>query len=109
MAETAARKQDARAQGRRVDRIDTAPRFTETDAIRLNNLFRGSDTQDMLRRAARPAGRRSCRRVQLRRGKRGAAPPDRADRSGHPVLFLETHKHFPETSPIATNWWRTWG
>jgi phosphoadenosine phosphosulfate reductase len=49
MAETAARKQDARAQGRRVDRIDTAPRFTETDAIRLNNLFRGSDTQDMLR------------------------------------------------------------
>ena len=29
---------------RKLDLIDTAPRFTETDAIRLNNLFRGTDT-----------------------------------------------------------------
>ena len=54
---------------RRIDRIDTAPRFSDSDAIRLNNLFRGSDTRDMLRtvrtphaaaaltRAAMPVGR----------------------------------------------------
>ncbi|KAJ8137699.1 hypothetical protein OY671_009088, partial [Metschnikowia pulcherrima] len=51
-------KTDARAQGRRVDGIDTAPRFTETDASRSNNSFRGSDTQDMSRgvRRERSAG-----------------------------------------------------
>ena len=31
------------------DRIDTGPRFGEADAIRLNNLFRGRDTLEMLR------------------------------------------------------------
>jgi phosphoadenosine phosphosulfate reductase len=98
MAETAARKQDARAQGRRVDRIDTAPRFTETDAIRLNNLFRGSDTQDMLRGVLRDRlagdlavvssfGAESAVLLHL------IAQIDPAT----PVLFLETHKHFPET------------
>ena len=34
---------------RKIDLIDTGPRFSDTDAIRLNNLFRGTDTQDMLR------------------------------------------------------------
>ena len=34
---------------RAADRIDTGPRFTESDAIRLNNLFRGTDTPEMLR------------------------------------------------------------
>ena len=33
---------------RAVDRIDTGPRFTEADAIRLNRLFRGTDTLEML-------------------------------------------------------------
>lgn len=98
MAETAARKQDSRAQGRRVDLIDTAPRFTETDAIRLNNLFRGSDTQDMLRGVLRDRlagdlavvssfGAESAVLLHL------IAQIDPAT----PVLFLETHKHFPET------------
>ena len=31
-----------------IDRIDAAPRYDETDAIRLNNLFRGRDTVEML-------------------------------------------------------------
>ena len=30
------------------DVIDTGPRFTQADAIRLNNLFRGSDAAEML-------------------------------------------------------------
>ena len=32
---------------RAVDRIDTGPRFTEADAIRLNRLFRGTDTLEI--------------------------------------------------------------
>lgn len=35
-------------QARVRDRIDTGPRFVESDAIRLNNLYRGTDTADML-------------------------------------------------------------
>jgi len=30
------------------DRIDTGPRYSETDAIRLNHMFRGRDTVEML-------------------------------------------------------------
>ena len=30
------------------DRIDAAPRYSETDAIRLNHMFRGRDTVEML-------------------------------------------------------------
>lgn len=37
---------DTRA--RAVDRIDTSPRYSESDAIRLNNMFRGRDTVEML-------------------------------------------------------------
>ena len=35
------------------DTIDTGPRFSESEAIRLNNLFRGTDTPDMLRSVLR--------------------------------------------------------
>ncbi|OYZ37017.1 MAG: phosphoadenosine phosphosulfate reductase, partial [Novosphingobium sp. 16-62-11] len=38
---------------RKIDLIDARPRFVETDAIRLNQLFRGSDTQEMLRSVIR--------------------------------------------------------
>ena len=30
------------------DALDLAPRFTEHDAVRLNRMFRGSTTQEML-------------------------------------------------------------
>ena len=33
---------------RRPDRIETGPRFSEADAVRLNRLFTGADTSDML-------------------------------------------------------------
>ena len=34
---------------RAIDRIDTGPRFTEQDAIRLNRMFRGTETEEWLR------------------------------------------------------------
>ena len=34
---------------RAIDRLDTGPRFTEQDAIRLNRMFRGTETEEWLR------------------------------------------------------------
>ena len=34
---------EVKAEPRTRDRIDVAPRFTQADVIRLNNLFRGQD------------------------------------------------------------------
>ncbi|WP_225008431.1 MULTISPECIES: phosphoadenylyl-sulfate reductase [Novosphingobium] len=83
---------------RKIDLIDTNPRFTESEAIRLNNLFRGTDTQDMLRSVIRDGlagdlavvssfGAESAVLLHL------VASID----PSVPVLFLETGKHFPET------------
>jgi phosphoadenosine phosphosulfate reductase len=80
------------------DRIDTAPRYSETDAIRLNHMFRGCDTiemletllnENMLGEAAVVSsfGAESAVLLHL------IASIDRSV----PVLFLETGKHFPET------------
>ena len=95
VAETGAR---AQAVARKVDVLDTGPRFTEADAIRLNNLFRGTDSKDMLRSVLSDKlagdvavvssfGAESAVLLHL------VASVDPAT----PVLFLETHKHFPET------------
>lgn len=81
-----------------VDRIDTAPRYTEADAIRLNNMFRGRDTVEMLTVLIHEAmlgdaaivssfGAESAVLLHLI----GTIDP------AVPVLFLETSKHFPET------------
>jgi phosphoadenosine phosphosulfate reductase len=83
---------------RAVDRIDTGPRFTEADAVRLNRLFRGTETVDMLTSVLRDAlagdvavvssfGAESAVLLHL---------VSRID-PNVPVLFLETGKHFPET------------
>ena len=83
---------------RAADRIDAGPRFTESDAIRLNNLFRGTDTPDMLRSVlgdkligevavVSSFGAESAVLLHL------VAQVD----TSIPVVFLETHKHFPET------------
>lgn len=83
---------------RPADRIDTAPRFTAVDAIRLNNLFRGSDTQTMLQGVLADGlagdlavvssfGAESAVLLHLV----GTINP------AVPVLFLDTGKHFPET------------
>lgn len=83
---------------RPVDRIDTGPRFTPHDAVRLNNLFRGSDTVAMLEGVLRDGlvgevaavssfGAESAVLLHL------IGNIDRAV----PVLFLDTGRHFPET------------
>ena len=80
------------------DRIDTGPRYVASDAVRLNNMFRGRDTSemltalfadDMLGDAAIVSsfGAESAVLLHLI----GGICPD------IPVLFLETGKHFPET------------
>lgn len=80
------------------DLIDTGPRFAEADAVRLNRLFRGADTSEMLetlikeRMAGEIAivssfGAESAVLLHL------VASVD----PSVPVLFLETGKHFPET------------
>ena len=85
-------------QVRVIDRIDTAPRYTEADAVRLNNMFRGRDTLEMLTVLLRENmlgdaaivssfGAESAVLLHL------IASIDRTV----PVLFLETGKHFPET------------
>lgn len=81
-----------------VDRINTGPRFTEADAIRLNRMFSEKDTMDVLHAVLKDGlagdvtavssfGAESAVLLHL------IAQVDPAT----PVLFLETGKHFPET------------
>lgn len=88
----------ASAVARKIDRIDTAPAFTERDALRLNNLFRGVPTVEMLRTVLAEQmagdvaivssfGAESAVLLHL------VASVD----PSVPVIFLDTGKHFPET------------
>lgn len=81
-----------------IDRIDAAPRYSVPDAIRLNNLFRGRDTHEMLDALfednmlgdvalVSSFGAEAAALLHLI----GSIKPD------IPVLFLETGKHFEET------------
>ncbi|MFN9497287.1 MAG: phosphoadenylyl-sulfate reductase [Erythrobacteraceae bacterium] len=80
------------------DTLDLAPRFTEHDAVRLNRMFRGSSTQEMLEGVIRDGlagdlamvssfGAESAVLLHL------VASVD----PNVPVLFLDTGKHFAET------------
>jgi len=86
------------AEARARDVIDVRPRFTAQDAIRLNNLFRGTDTAEMMAAllgekmlgevaAVSSFGAESAVLLHL------IAQADPAT----PVLFIDTGKHFPET------------
>lgn len=88
----------AEVSARPLDRIDTSPRFSESDAIQLNRMFRGQDTREMLASVLRDNlagdiavvssfGAESAVLLHL---------ISEIDKSV-PVLFLETDKHFPET------------
>ena len=83
---------------RKIDRLDAGPRFTEHDAVRLNRMFRGSSTHDMLTSVIRDNlagelaivssfGAESAVLLHL------IAQVD----PNIPVLFLDTGKHFAET------------
>ena len=83
---------------RAIDRLDLTPRFTLVDAARLNERFRGVDTQEMLR-VALGEGLLGEVAVVSSFGAESAALLHlvaSVDRSV-PVLFLDTGKHFPET------------
>jgi phosphoadenosine phosphosulfate reductase len=86
------------ASDRTRDTLDLAPRFSEHDAVRLNRMFRGSTTQEMLEAVIRDGlagdlavvssfGAESAVLLHL------VASVD----PQVPVLFLDTGKHFPET------------
>ena len=86
------------AEPRTRDKLDLAPRFTEHDAVRLNRMFRGASTQEMLEAVIRDGlagdlavvssfGAESAVLLHL------VASVD----PSVPVLFLDTGKHFPET------------
>ncbi|URW76797.1 phosphoadenylyl-sulfate reductase [Sphingomonas donggukensis] len=88
----------AEAAQRRVDRIDVRSRWSAADAIRLNRLFTGADTHEMLATLLREHmlgdvaivssfGAESAVLLDL------VAAVDRTV----PVLFLDTGKHFAET------------
>jgi phosphoadenosine phosphosulfate reductase len=83
---------------RAVDRIDTGPRFTEADAIRLNRLFRGTDTLEMLTSVLKN-GLAGDVAVVSSFGAESAVLLHLVSRidPSIPVLFLDTGKHFPET------------
>jgi phosphoadenosine phosphosulfate reductase len=89
---------DTAHEGRTRDTLDLAPRFTEHDAVRLNRMFRGASTQEMLEAVIRDGiagdltvvssfGAESAVLLHL------VASVD----PSVPVLFLDTGKHFPET------------
>jgi len=83
---------------RPIDRIDTGPRFTADEAVRLNRMFRGSSTQEMLESVIRD-GLAGSTGVVSSFGAESAVLLHliaKIDPSV-PVLFLETGKHFPET------------
>jgi phosphoadenosine phosphosulfate reductase len=83
---------------RAIDRIDTAPRYTEADAIRLNNMFRGRDTVEMLT-ALLHDNMLGDAAIVSSFGAESAVLLHLISSIDPtvPVLFLETGKHFPET------------
>lgn len=80
------------------DRIDTSPRFTPEEVAALNARFDGVEAQDMLA-AVLAEGLVGRVAVVSSFGAESAVLLHlvaQADRNT-PVLFLDTHKHFPET------------
>ncbi|MCB2085402.1 MAG: phosphoadenylyl-sulfate reductase [Sphingomonadaceae bacterium] len=86
--------EDARA----IDRIDTGPRFKDNDAVRLNRMFRGQDTREMLRNLVEDNMVGELATVSSFGAESAVLLHLIAEVApGLPVLFLETGKHFPET------------
>lgn len=86
------------AEPRSRDRIDVAPRFTQADVIRLNNLFRGQDTAEVVASVV-GAGLLGDTAVVSSFGAESAVLLHLVTQAAPtmPVLFLDTGKHFPET------------
>lgn len=86
------------SQERVVDRIATGPRFTGTDAARLNSRFATANTRELIRAVLEEglAGRIAA--VSSFGAESAVLLHMIADVDpSAPVLFLDTGKHFPET------------
>ncbi|MDG6078819.1 phosphoadenylyl-sulfate reductase [Erythrobacter litoralis] len=85
-------------QTRAIDRLNTRPRFTDQDAIRLNRMFRGTETEEWLRAVIEGDLVGDIALVSSF-GAESAALLHLVSRIAPelPVLFLDTGKHFPET------------
>ena len=83
---------------RKIDLIDTGPRFTEADAALLNARFAGVETREMLR-AVIDEGLVGRLGVVSSFGAESAILLHMVAQIDPtiPVVFLETHKHFAET------------
>lgn len=83
---------------RAIDRLHTGPRFTEQDAIRLNRMFRGTETEEWLR-AVIEGSLAGDTAVVSSFGAESAVLLHLISQidPNVPVLFLDTGKHFPET------------
>ncbi len=80
------------------DQLDLAPRFTEHDAVRLNRMFRGASTQEMLEAVIRDNLAGDLAVVSSFGAESAVLLHLVANVSREvPVLFLDTGKHFPET------------
>ncbi|MFU7527745.1 phosphoadenylyl-sulfate reductase [Qipengyuania sp. ASV99] len=83
---------------RKIDRIDAAPRFTDHDAVRLNRMFRGSSTQEMLEGVIGGDLAGDLAIVSSFGAESAVLLHLIAQTSRNvPVLFLDTGKHFAET------------
>jgi phosphoadenosine phosphosulfate reductase len=80
------------------DRIDTTARFQEADAVRLNRMFRGTETVEMLETLLREQMAGDVAIVSSF-GAESAVLLHLVSRidPNVPVLFLDTGKHFAET------------
>jgi phosphoadenosine phosphosulfate reductase len=80
------------------DQIDVRPRYTESDAIRLNNMFRGRDTVEMLTVLLKEHMLGDAAIVSSFGAESAVLLHLIGSIDQHvPVIFLETGKHFPET------------
>ena len=81
-----------------VDRIDLAPRATQHDVIRLNNMFRGANPHDVLAGVLKDQLVGDVALVSSF-GAESAILLDLVARinPATAILFLDTGKHFPET------------
>ncbi|MEM6828758.1 MAG: phosphoadenylyl-sulfate reductase [Pseudomonadota bacterium] len=88
----------AHAADRTVDRLDVAPRFTEHDAVRLNRMFRGSSTLEMLEAVIKDSLAGDVTTVSSFGAESAVLLHLLAQIDPNiPVLFLDTGKHFGET------------
>ncbi|MEM1196765.1 MAG: phosphoadenylyl-sulfate reductase [Pseudomonadota bacterium] len=88
----------ANIEGHKIDRLDVGPRFTDHDAVRLNRMFRGSSTIEMLEAVVKGSLAGDVTTVSSFGAESAVLLHLLAQIDPNiPVLFLDTGKHFDET------------